>query len=104
MIRLCFEPSPGSPSIDTENDFREWLTRYLPELCHLHVGYIVTDANKMWHGSNVLWMISMENNLDVMARIERSGWMIGHYVVHAYMRVPGRNETKIDNSSFRVRG
>lgn len=102
MLRLCFERLPGFVSIDDRKVFLDWMDKNFADTPYTYGGYIVQNLGDMWYGSNVLWCVMIDNDMDVLARIERSGWIIDGYTVHAYWRQPGHNEIKVPNGAFRI--
>jgi hypothetical protein len=105
MIRLCFERIPGNPSIDRKPEFLAWLNDNFSDQTYRAGGsYIVTPLSEQWYGSNPLWFILIDDGgLDVLAEIERQGWVIDGYAIHAYHRAnPGDKEIKIPNDHARV--
>lgn len=102
MFRLCFERMPGFEPLETKEEFLAWVEGAFPGMEYRYSGYIVQNLGDMWFGQNVLWNITIENDMNVLARIERNNWMINGYVVHAYHRKSGENEVKINNKAFQI--
>ncbi len=102
MLRLCFERLPGYVSLDKSEDFIEWFEANFPDVSYRYAGYIVQNLGDMWFGQNVLWTVQMPNNMELLARVEREGWIINGYTIHAYLREPGSNEVKISNKPFQI--
>ncbi len=103
MIRLCFERLPGFAPLNKSEEFVSWLEENFPDLEYRYGGYTVTDLGKTWYSAeNVLWTIMMKNNIELLALIERAGWIINGYTIHAYVSEYGQNPVKINNDGFRI--
>lgn len=102
MIRLCFERLPGYVSLDKSDEFIAWFEDNFPDAEYRYAGYIVQNLGDMWFGQNVLWNVQMDNNMEMLARIERQGWIVNGYCVHAYVKENGSNEVKISNTAFQI--
>ena len=102
MLRLCFERLPGYRSLDKSEEFLDWFDTNFPDAEYRYGGYIVQNLGDMWFGQNVLWTVLMDNNMEMLALIERQGWIVDGYTIHAYLREPGQNEVKINTTPFKI--
>jgi hypothetical protein len=102
VLRLCFERLPGHTPLEKQEDFLAWVDTNFPDLEYRFGGYIVQNLGDMWFGQNVLWNILLDNNMELLALIEREGWIIDGYCLHVYIREPGSNEVKISNKAFQI--
>lgn len=103
MIRLCFERLPGFAPLNKSEEFLSWMGDNFPSLDYHYGGYTVTNLGQTWYSAeNVLWTVTLKNNIELLAQIEREGWIIDGYTIHAYVSEYGMNPVKIDNDGFRI--